>query len=146
MGADGAKTLESSSIQAMHGMGDPEVTRRWSPIANLELLSMQRGDVFVSDKWRASLSALKEIRRGLGLTEAQLKHEVVNHSDGEIVNKNGYTTNPIEAKWSLIKRCVRSRYGGKLPSHNDRETWHKLINEHQAQLFLSIDSTFDFDN
>jgi len=115
-------------------------------VNNLQLLGLRPGDIFVSDKWRASLSALKEVRRELGVSEAQLRHEVVNHSDGELVNKKVYTTNPIEAKWYLIKRWVKSKSGGKLPSHSDRERWHMLINEYQARQFLSIGSAFDYDN
>ncbi|OLP89947.1 hypothetical protein AK812_SmicGene28538 [Symbiodinium microadriaticum] len=43
---------------------------------------------------------------------------------GEIKNSNGYSTNAIEAKWSLLKRWAHRKLGGKLPSHSDRVKWH----------------------
>ena len=62
-------------------------------------------------------------------SDADLWHEVVNHSAGEIVNSNGFTTNHIENRWSLVKRWVRKRMGGRLPLHSNRETWTRLLNE-----------------
>ena len=52
-----------------------------------------------------------------------------NHSAGEIVNSNGFTTNHIENRWSLVKRWVCKRMGGRLPLHSNREKWTRLLNE-----------------
>ncbi|CAK0909865.1 unnamed protein product [Prorocentrum cordatum] len=45
----------------------------------------------------------------------------------------GYSTNAIEAKWSVVKRWVRSKYGGRLPRHNDRRKWRVLLQEFQCR-------------
>ena len=76
--------------------------------ANLSMLGMKSGDIFVSDKWKATLSALKAHRELHGLSEKTLRNEIVNHSQGEMVNQNGFSTNAIECKWSLIKRWMDS--------------------------------------
>ncbi|CAE7687762.1 hypothetical protein AK812_SmicGene9476 [Symbiodinium microadriaticum] len=47
-----------------------------------------------------------------------------------------YSTNAIEAKWSLLKRWAHRKLGGKLPSHSDRVKWHRLINEYQGRCIL----------
>ena len=59
-----------------------------------------------------------------------------NHSEGEIGNSNGFTTNPIEAKWTVMKRWIRKRGGGVLPKHGDREKWAALIYEYQGRNLL----------
>ena len=59
------------------------------------------------------------------------KHEVVNHSDGEIVNARGYSTNAIESKWGVVKRWIRAKFGGRLPQHHDRAKWKLVLNEFQ---------------
>ena len=112
---------------------------------NYKLLGLRKGDIFVSDSWTASISALKHTRTRLKLTEAQLKHELVNHSKGEIVNERGYTTNPIEGKWSVLKRWVKRKYGGKLPNHTNRCQWRLLVNEFQGRGMLAT-SSFDYGN
>ncbi|OLP83431.1 hypothetical protein AK812_SmicGene21185 [Symbiodinium microadriaticum] len=103
---------------------------------NLGMLGLSKGDIFVSDSWPATTSAVKAFRRQHELTERTLPHEKVNHSAGEIKNSNGYSTNAIEAKWSLLKRWARRKLGGKLPSHSDRVKWHRLINEYQGRCIL----------
>ena len=90
---------------------------------NLSMLNIKKGDIFVSDKWKATLSALKAYRRQTKLSESELRHEVVNHSQGEIVNSNGFSTNAIECKWSVIKRWIRQRLSVILPQHADRNKW-----------------------
>lgn len=47
----------------------------------------------------------------------------MNHSAGEIVNVNGFTTNHIENGWSVVMRWARKRAGGRLPLHSDRSMW-----------------------
>ena len=79
----------------------------------------EAGDIFVSDKWGGTLAAVKCIRTMSKLTPLQLPHGIVNHSAGEIKNVRGFTTNAIEAKWSVLKRWVRRRSGGRLPTHNN---------------------------
>ncbi|CAE7868885.1 NEK5, partial [Symbiodinium microadriaticum] len=103
---------------------------------NLGMLGLSKGDIFVSDSWLATFSAVKEFRRQHGLTETTLPHEKVNHSAGEIKNSNGYSTNAIEAKGSLLKRWARRKLGGKLPSHSDRVKRHRLINEYPGRCIL----------
>ena len=44
--------------------------------------------------------------------------ESIRHSSGEIKNANGFTTNPIESKWSLMKRWVRKKFSRKWWSHS----------------------------
>ena len=56
-----------------------------------------------------------------GLSESDMPHEIVNHILGELVNENGFSTNAIEAKWSIIKRSIRNKMSGKLPAHSDRQ-------------------------
>jgi hypothetical protein len=108
-------------------------------MTNLEMLGFQKGDIFVSDGWKATRSAVKATRKKLKLTERDLKHQVVVHSDGEIINADGFTTNAIESKWGVLKRWMRAKYGGKLPGHLDRDKWRRAIGEYQARALLSSD-------
>ena len=61
------------------------------------------------------------------------------HDDGEIVNAKGFTTNAIESKWGILKKWLKSKYGGKLPNYSDRVKWRYAINEYQARCYLSMD-------
>lgn len=115
-------------------------------LQNLRMLGLRKGDIFVSDSWRATVSAVKGIRQEIGVTPAHLPHELVVHNQGEIVNAGGYSTNAIESKWAVLKRWIKRKYGGKLPSHGDRSKWHLLVNEFQARAMLSVDATFDYDH
>ena len=65
-----------------------------------------------------------------------MPHEIVNHILGELVDENGFSTNAIEAKWSIIKRSIRNKMSGKLPAHSDRQKWRLLIGECQAPNLL----------
>ena len=47
----------------------------------------------------------------------------------ELVNKHGYSSNAIEAKWSVLKRWIEKTRGGELPSNNNRADWRKLVHE-----------------
>ena len=114
-------------------MASLAVTSHKEMFHNIRSLGLRSGDTFVSDKWKASVSSLKAYRVETGLTTCTLPHEVVNHSEGEIVNSNGFTTNPIEAKWAVMKRWIRNRGGGLLPKHGDGEKWAALICEHQGR-------------
>ena len=114
--------------------GKPRGTQEM--LDNLRILKLQKGDVFVSDEWKGTMSAVKALRKEKGLTEKTLIHESVNHSKGEIKNARGFTTNAIEAKWSLMKRWIRLKLGGRLPAHSDRERWRRLVNEYQGRCIL----------
>jgi len=43
-------------------------------------------------------------------------HVALNHTEGEIVDLHRNTTNHIEPRWSVMKRWLRKRAGGKVPS------------------------------
>ena len=77
-----------------------------------------------------------QCRNNHSLSESQLRHEIVNHSAGEIVNSNGFSTNAIECKWSMIERWIRHKMSGILPAHSDRTKWSWLIDEFQARSML----------
>ncbi|CAK0897981.1 unnamed protein product [Prorocentrum cordatum] len=99
-------------------------------LTNMHLL-LKKGTVLVSDSWGATISAVKEFKKLKRWTAKDLRHELVAHSAGEIVNPNGFTTNGIEAVWSVVKRWVRRRCGGRMPSHSDREQWRAQLAELQ---------------
>ena len=105
-------------------------------LRNINSLGIKKHDIFVSDKWKATVSAFKAFREASGLSEFDLPHEIVNHSLGELVNENGFSTNAIEAKWSVVKRWIRNKMSGKLPAHSDRQKWRLLIGEYQARNLL----------
>ena len=105
-------------------------------LRNIRSLGLRSGNTFVSDKWKAIVSSLKAYRVETGLATRTLPPEVVNHSEGEIMNSNGFTTNPIEAKWAVMKRWIRKRGEGVLPKHGDREKWATLIYEYQGRNLL----------
>ena len=97
----------------------------------LEAVGMDKGMVLVTDKWKGTLAAVKNLKLSRGWTDADLVHEIVNHSTGEIVNMHGFSTNQIEAKWSVLKRWVRKRCGGRLPGKKDRAAWSLVLQEFQ---------------
>ena len=106
-------------------------------MCNLKSLGMEKDKhIFVSDKWLGTVAAMKQLRVDEGMTVAQLPHEIVNHSAGEITNSRGFTTNAIEARWSVLKRWARKHLGGKLPGHNDRAKWRMLLIEFQYRQFV----------
>jgi hypothetical protein len=90
----------------------------------------------VSDSWRGTIAAVKQYIQDHGVSDRNLTHELVNHSAGEIVNPRGFTTNGIENRWSALKRWVRKRCNGKLPSTTDRDKWARLVGEFQLRKFL----------
>ena len=103
-------------------------------------------NTLVSDCWRGTIAAVKEYRREKGLSERQLAHKLVNHSYGEIVNEKGYSTNAIEAKWSVVKRWARKKCGGRLPTHSDRRRWRLLLGEFQYRKRACQGNTLDHDH
>ena len=107
-------------------------------LRNITSLGSKQHDTFASDKWKLTVSAFKAFREANGLSESDLPHEIVNHSLGELANENGFSTNPIEAKWSVIKRCIRNTMADKLPAHADRQKWRSLIAEYQARSLLGV--------
>ena len=100
-------------------------------LANLRLIGLRKEDVFVSDKWGGTVLAVKKLRAEKGWPRTKPPHEIVNHSEGEIVNAKGYSTNAIEAKWSVVKRWIRSKYAGRLPQHHSRDKLRNLLKEFQ---------------
>ena len=62
---------------------------------------------------------------------------MVNHEKKELVNKNGYSSNAIEAKWSVLKRWIKKTRGGKLPSNTNRADWRKLVHEFHYRKIMS---------
>jgi hypothetical protein len=109
----------------------------------LHMLNLQKGTILVTDGWKGTAAAIRRFRQQKGWTVRELHHEVVNHSAGEIVNCNGFTTNHIEGRWSVIKRWGRKRYGGRLPAHNDRTKWNALLAEFQWRKIISKDNSQD---
>ena len=65
------------------------------------------GTLCVTDGWKAS--------GAVDWDEFCCAHDFVIHSRGEIVNRRGAHTNLIEAKWSSLKRWMRSMCGGVAP-------------------------------
>ena len=106
-------------------------------------MKISRQVTLVSDKWKGTLAAIKAYRQDKGLSERQLPHKIVNHSAGEIISAEGYTTNAIEAKWSVCKRWVRKKTGGRMPTHSDREKWRLLLGEFQYRSYHSRGNTLD---
>ena len=115
-------------------------------VKNLNMLNLQKNDIFVSDKWLATRSAVKSIRHERHFSASDLNHEVVNHSKGETKNGNGFTTNPIESKWALIKRWIRFRTSGICPTHSDRQKLRLLVNEYQARNIQKARAPQSFDH
>lgn len=95
----------------------------------LKLLQIPKKTILVTDGWKATEAAVQQLKRDQGWSDKDLWHEVVNHSAGEIVNRNGFTTNHIENRWSVVKRWIRKRMGGRLPLHSNRDKWTRLLNE-----------------
>ena len=124
---------------------DGKPRRRKEMMKNLGMLNLKKNDIFVSDKWQATVSAMKTFRREHNLSSSDVKHEIVNHSKGELKNSSDFTTNPIETKWSLIKRWIRTRNAGRLPTHSDRHKWRVLVNEYQARNILEAKAPQPFD-
>ena len=118
-------------------------------LTNLHYLGLpneKRKVTLVSDKWRGTIAAIKQYRQDKGWAERDLPHELVDHDAGEIVNSNGYTTNGIEACWSVLKRWVRKVKGGRMPTHSDRDAWRLLIAEFQYRRYASRGNSLDGGN
>ena len=110
----------------------------------LHLLDIPRKTILVTDGWKSTRAAIEELRREKGWSKADLWQEVVNHSAGEIVNANGFTTNHIENRWSLVKRWVRKRMGGRLPLHSNRAKWDSLLKEFSWRKAVAEGSSLDY--
>jgi hypothetical protein len=98
-------------------------------LACLHTLNIPKRTILVTDGWKGTKAAISAFRREKGWTLQDLHHEVVNHSAGEIVNVNGFSTNGIEARWSVLKRWVRKSCGGRMPTHGDRPRWARLVTD-----------------
>ena len=88
---------------------------------SLNLIQPLKNSILVSDCWRGTITGVQEHRRQRAFTERDLPHELVNHEQHEIINENGFTTNMIESRWSVLKRWVRKRTGGRMPTHSNRK-------------------------
>ena len=73
----------------------------------------------------------------------QLTHEICNHSEGEIVNERGYSTNAIEIKWGIVKRWVKKKCGGALPKLS-REDSSCLFQEFFYRQCMGVPSAVDY--
>ena len=109
-------------------------------------LGLKKSTIIVSDGWKATVSAFNAFRTEKGWTRLDLRQELVIHSRGEAVNPRGFTTNGIENVWSRVKRWVRRRCEGRMPSHSDRSKWRRLLSEIQFRKMASKDSTLDSGN
>ena len=89
-------------------------------LQHINKLGLRKGEIFVNDKRQSAVSAMKAFRQSRRFTQQTLRHEILNHSKGEMVNSHGFSTNPIECKWFVVKRWIRQRMSGKLPCHTDR--------------------------
>ena len=99
-------------------------------LAHLNDLGVPKNTILVTDSWRGTIAAVKQYRRDWGLTSTSLRHELVNHSQGEIV------TNSIESRWGVLKRWIRKRYSGRLPPTTDSTKWKLLMGEFQFRKFM----------
>ena len=113
-------------------------------LENLRSLNMSRNDVYVSDKWGCTVAAVRQLMKENGWR--RFNHQIVNHSAGEITNTAGYSTNAIEAKWSILKRWVKKLHSGKLPRDHDREKWSLLLDEFHYRQVRSEQSPNDSGN
>lgn len=68
-----------------------------------------KGSVLVTDQWAGY--------RGLG---AEYDHRTVNHTVGEYVTEDGFTTNGVESLWALFKRQYHGTHHWISPKHLDR--------------------------
>ncbi|CAK0843836.1 unnamed protein product [Prorocentrum cordatum] len=114
-------------------------------LTSMHLLGLKKGTALVSDSWGATISAVKEFKKLKRWTVKGLRRELVAHSAGEIVNPNGFATNGIEAVWSVVKRWVRRRCGGRMPSHSGREQRRALLAELQWRK-MNAHKTLDWGN
>ena len=121
--------------------------RGWREILTcLHMLNLKRGTILVTDGWKGTKAAIKHFILEKGWSANDLHHEVVNHSKGEIVNQNGFTTNGIENRWSVVKRWLRKRCGGRMPTHTDRVRWSHLLTEFQWRKLAANGNTTDWAN
>ena len=99
-------------------------------------MDFQSGDVVVTDCWKGTIAAVSALKQEYGWSDVELRHETCNHAQGQIVNDNGYSTNQIENKWSVLKRWARKRHGGKLPHRKDRQGWTNLLGEFKLRKYF----------
>ena len=99
------------------------------------LPGLQPGMVLVTDSWASTVTAINQFKRDNGWGGTELRHVTVNHAQGEIVRCEGYSTNQVENKWSVVKQWMRKRCGGRLPAIKDRATWTQLIEEFQYRKY-----------
>ena len=104
---------------------------------------MRNDIIVISDGWLGTLAAIRNIRAREGWGTRVLRHETVVHSQGEVVNARGFTSNAIENRWSVLKPWVRKKNGGKCPPHTDRVKWNKVINEFRYRKLAQRNNTMD---
>jgi transposase len=86
--------------------------------------------IIVSDKFGGYSGLKKEFK----------EHHTVNHEAGEYVNKDGYTTNPIETHWSGLKRMIKGTHikvGKHLPGYI-AENIFRFANKGQPEKMFEI--------
>lgn len=105
----------------------------------IRLFNIPKKTILVTDGWKATKAAVKAFKQEKRWGDDELWHEVVNHSAGEIVNANGFTTNHIKNRWSTVKRWVPKRSGGTMPRRNDRCKWARLLTEFRWRKIVSRD-------
>ena len=109
----------------------------------LDLIPLQKDMTLVTDGWRGTLAAVNEIKRRNGWGPRSLRHEKVIHRNGEVVNSRGYSTNSIENRWSVLKRWLKKKCGGKLPPIRSRDVWKNTISEFTYRKMASRGQSID---
>ena len=83
-----------------------------------------------------AMNALTKRSKPPVMASLRTRHEVVNHSAGELVNANGSSTKALECKWSVKKGCIWNKMFGILPTPADHQKWSLLSDEYQARSML----------
>ena len=60
-------------------------------------------------------------------------------------NMHGFSTNQIESRWSVLKRWIRKRSGGKLPG-KDRQGWKRVLAEFQWRKYIQYNHNIASNN
>ncbi|CAK0889227.1 unnamed protein product [Prorocentrum cordatum] len=100
-------------------------------VTNFDTLGLRKGMVVATDGWKATIATIRQIKDRDGWSDRDLKHDIVVHSKGEVKNQRGFTTNHIENRWSVLKRWLKKRLGGRLPTTSDRRKWARWVTEFQ---------------
>ena len=102
---------------------------KWELLKAFEELGLEKNDIFVTDAWKGTIAAVQQLKNSQAWCGDDLRHEICNHAQGEIVNQRGFSTNQVENKWSVLKRWIRRRNGGAIPAKRDRKGWKLWLGE-----------------